>query len=170
MNEHAQENGFVDISSLKAGFMPLEDYREAHKGLPIVCHDAAILYNGGFLLVQRDNMPALGDMYVIGGRVLRGVPIIESLKQKVKEECGLEITDVKELGVARTFYMTDPFDHGKGTDNINFMFFAKGEKELKLDNLHSQPLILKPEDYPDLKVKLDPYTREILEKAMEAIG
>ena len=75
--------------------MSLEDFREAHKNLIIVCHDVFIKYNNGILLVERNNLPAKNVLWPIGGRVLRGVHTEKSLKQKVKEECNLEINSIE---------------------------------------------------------------------------
>ncbi len=171
MNEYLFENGaVVDATKLTAEFMSKEDYAKAHAHLPIVCHDVAIFYHGSVLLVRRDNLPAKGEWFVIGGRVERGVMIEDSLRRKVKAECGLEIVDVELLGVARTLFATDPFGHGKGTDTISLMYCARGRGVLKLDNFHSQPRLLKEEEFTEeVKKELPPYIIEILEKAFAAM-
>jgi len=74
MKEYHEENGrTVDISKLKAPFMPEKDYIQANKGLVTICHDIILEYNGGALLVTRDNYPAKGLLFPIGGRVKRGM-------------------------------------------------------------------------------------------------
>ena len=155
-------------SQLEAVMMSREEYATAHASLPIVCHDVAIFYHGSVLLVKRDNLPAKGEWFVIGGRVERGVMMEESLRRKVKVECGLEVVDVEFLGVARTLFATDPFGHGRGTDTINFFYVARGRGVLKLDDFHSSPRLLKEEEFTtDVKKELHPYVVEILEKAFE---
>ncbi|MFC1722855.1 hypothetical protein ACFL0V_01835 [Nanoarchaeota archaeon] len=171
MNEHHFEEGSeFDISMMKSSFMETSAYAKAHEGLCIPCHDVMIEYEGGLLLVKRLTYPVKDVLWPIGGRILRGMSILDSLKQKVKDECGLDIGDVKELGVARTFFKTDPFGHGKGTDTINIMFFAKGSGELKLNDKHYKPIILKPVDYTDgFRVGLHPYVVEMLDLAMPLV-
>ncbi len=171
MKEYAFEGGGpVDLEKLKAGFMSEEDYSKAHAGLPIICHDVLIEYKGGLLLVVRDNLPFKGELCPIGGRVKRGVPLIESLKDKVRAECNLELTDIKEVAHSRQFWETDPFGHGKGTDTFSFMFVAKGEGELKLDELHKQPMIVKPSEYGgDFRKRLHPFVRDFMDLAMPLI-
>ncbi len=167
MKEYAEENGKIfDLSNLIVRKIPYEQYEDVHKKSIIACHDIAIEYGGGILLVVRNNVPAKEELWPIGGRIERGVPIKESLKNKVKEECNLEIEDIKFLGVARTYFETDPFGHGKGTDTINIMFFGKGKGELKLDSLHKNPVILKKEEYnEEFRKRIHPYVKEILDKS-----
>ena len=165
--EFAVENGKeVMRDRLAAEFMPREDYAKAHASLPIVCHDVAIFYHGSVLLVKRDNLPANDEWFVVGGRVERGILMEESLRRKAKAECGLDLVDIQLVGVARTLFATDPFGHGKGTDTINFLYVARGRGVLKLDMFHSQPRLLKEEEFTDdFKKELHPYVMELLEKA-----
>ena len=82
----------------------------------------------------------------------------------MKKECNLELEKIIELGYARTFCETEPFGHGKGTDTINFMYFAQGKGKLKLDNLHSSPTIIKPEQYTQkFRKKLHPYVKDFMD-------
>jgi ADP-ribose pyrophosphatase YjhB (NUDIX family) len=165
MKEYKIEDGKeINVDDLKEDGLPKEFYPEAHKGLPIVCHDVFIEYNGGILFVIRDNVPAKGELWCIGGRVKKGFGMLDSLKDKTRQECGLEINDIKFLGNARTFWKTDPFRHGKGTDTINFVFYAKGTGELKLDDLHKEPQIITPEKYKIARDKLHPYMRDFMDK------
>ncbi|MFH1359128.1 MAG: NUDIX domain-containing protein [archaeon] len=162
-----EDREVVDIDDLKSEKMPKEDYIKAHKSLVIFCHDIFIEYNDGILLVIRKEFPAKGILWPIGGRVLRGYSVEDSLRLKVKEECGLEIEDIKGLGCARTFFKTDPFGHGKGTDSINFVYFAKGKGELRLDELHEKPMIVSKEKYKEIRDDLHPYIRDFMDKVIE---
>ena len=170
MKEYAQENGPVDLHKLQAPPLSTKAYTLAHQSLPILCHDVAIQYENALLLVQRDKYPLKDQYCVIGGRVKRGMSILDSLKQKVKEECGLELHHIQELGMARTFWKTDPFGHDKGTDTLNIMYFARGKGKITLDQIHSNPLLVTKEIWTSsFKKKLHPYVKEILEKAFQAM-
>ena len=165
MKEYAFEDGEeVSWSNLKAGFVSKEDYVKAHRDLIICCHDVLIRYNDGILLIVRDNVPAKNILWPMGGRVLRGVPTEESLRIKVKAECNLELKNIQYLGSARTIFSTDPFEHGKGTDTINLMYSAEGIGELKLDNLHKDPIFVTKEMYSSLRDTLHPYIRDFMDK------
>lgn|SRR3989339_690773 len=171
MNEYLIENGKkVSWKKLNTGLMSKKDYSLAHQYLVIACHDIIIEYHGGILLVVRDNLPAKDQLWPIGGRILRGMSIIDSLKKKVKEECNLEVTDIKELGWGRTGFNTDPFNHGKGTDTISIMYYGKGTGQLRLNKLHKNPTIIKKSEYtPKLRATLHPYVREMIDKALSYI-
>ncbi len=168
MKEYAVEDGKkVDLQKLVALPLPKEVYARAHQSLPIACHDVFIEYQGGILLVRRNNLPAKDKWWMIGGRVQRGIPVLESLKRKVEEECGLERDHIVELGTGRTLFNADPFGHGKGTDTINWVYFAKGNGDIKLDKLHKKPRIVKVADYTDaFRKSLHPYVRDFMDKAM----
>lgn len=170
MKEYAFENRPVDTTRLTAPRMPLADYFIASRSLVIPCHDVVIQYQDGALLVVRDNQPAKGLLFPIGGRIERGIPIEESLRRKVKEECNLDLSDIAELGYARAYFSTDSFGHGRGSDVINFMFYGKGTGELMLDNLHRDPVIVTPEMYtPEFRQSLHPYVKYMMDKAMVII-
>jgi ADP-ribose pyrophosphatase YjhB (NUDIX family) len=175
MKEYTFEDGSeVDWKQLDTGFdwnnpqnaeMSKESYVDAHKNLVISCHDVLIKYKGGILLIMRDNIPAKDILWPMGGRVLRGVPTEESLKRKIKSECGLDLENIKFLGCARTIFKTDPFGHGKGTDTMNLVYVADGIGELKLDKLHKDPLIVTREKYTsEFREGLHPYIRDFMDK------
>ncbi|HYD03357.1 MAG TPA: hypothetical protein VEC16_03595 [Alphaproteobacteria bacterium] len=176
MEEYAVEGKeIVNISKLTSPQMDKEHYIAAHKGTVIVCHDIFIKYNdpktgdAGVLLVVRKNVPAKDLLWPIGGRIQRGVKTTESLKHKVKEECSLEITHIKEIGLTRTYFETEPFGHGKGTDTINIVYFAEGNGEIKLNNLHAQPTIITKDNFSEYKNEMHPYIREYVEKCLKLI-
>lgn len=178
MKEYTIENGGnVERKKLKATPMPLENYRAAHAGLVIPCHDVFIAYpigssqpdNKGILLVRRDNDPARGELWPIGGRMLRGISCEESLERKAMEECNLRLQNIIPLGVGRTLFESDPFGHGKGTDTINLVYFAEGKGDLKLNDLHSQPTLVTPQMYTSLRDNLHPYVKEFMDLAIERL-
>ncbi|MFH1802112.1 MAG: NUDIX domain-containing protein [archaeon] len=173
MNElfecNLEEEKGTDLSKLESGNLPLEDYVAAHKNMIVPCHDIFIQYNGGILLVRRDNQPMRDTIWPIGGRIQRGVKTEDSLRLKVKQETRLDITDITFLGSARIFMHTEPFGHGKGTDNTAFVFFAVGNGNLKLDNLHKDPMIVMPSEYPRLRPELHPYVKKFMDGAIKLV-
>lgn len=172
--EYRFENGHeVDTSRLIAGGnLPLDLWVQIHQSVPIPTHDIAIEYEGGILLVNRDNVPAKDILWIMGGRMERGISTEESLRRRVKKECGLELEDpIKYLGVTREYWETDPFGHGKGTDTIGFIYFGKGRGKLALDHLHSKPIILTPEKYTaEFRRELHPRISYALDMAVPLIG
>ncbi|MBI2572231.1 NUDIX hydrolase [Candidatus Woesearchaeota archaeon] len=159
----------IQINRLQSSFLPRSDYLVAHANLVVACHDIMIQYGEGILLVKRENDPARGQYWPLGGRILKGVSIEESIRKKVKEECGLELTHIEILGFGRTMFADDPFGHGKGTDTFNIMYFGIGKGTLKLDILHSNPHIITPENFASHEKSLHPYVRDYVEKALKLI-
>lgn len=168
MQEYALENGHhIDTSKLQAGFVPSEDYKLAHPVFSFACHDIIFKLGDKYLLIERAGLPAKGILWPLGGRVLRGVPVEQSLKDRVLKESGLHLRNLTFLGVARTMFETDPLGHGKGTDTVNLMYLGEGEGDLQLDELHTLPTLFTKEEYQSrLRATLHPYVVEMLDKAL----
>ncbi|MBU2576890.1 MAG: hypothetical protein KKF50_04150 [Nanoarchaeota archaeon] len=169
MKEYAIEYGKVNTPALKARLMDLSDYKKAHEKLIILCHDVFIQYRGGILLVKRLNFPAKDMWWPLGGRIKRGMEVKDSLREKVWGEAGLKLSHLTEWGYARTLFKTDPFGHGKGTDTLNLVYFAKGRGSLSVDNLHEKPTIITPKRYKLIRKKLHPYVKDFMDKAIPLI-
>jgi ADP-ribose pyrophosphatase YjhB (NUDIX family) len=171
MNEYTEENGHKIVAAeLQTGFIPDEEYSTAHRTMCFACHDVLVHSNGKFLLVNRDNVPAKDILWPLGGRVMRGVSAEESLRNKVRKEAGIELTNIRFLGVARTLFETDPWAHDKGTDTLNLMYMADGESDIALDQLHSEPRWINAEEFKTLRPTLHPYVIEMFEKALAQNG
>jgi hypothetical protein len=161
LDEFSIEGGkTVNISELESDLLDKKIYKAAHRGLVIACHDVFINYNGKILLVYRDNFPAKDHLWPIGGRLLKGVPAEVSLKKKAYDECGLFLEDIKFLDVDRTLFKTDPFNHGRGTDSLNLVYYAIGTGKIKLNELHKEPTLIGVDKYLSIRKKLHPYVKQ----------
>jgi len=167
LKEYAIEDGKkVDLSKIKFSKKGTKEYAEGRKVMVRACHDIFIEYKGGILLVNRDDFPAKDELWSIGGGIEKGFLIEESLRKKVKEECNLELSDIKFIGTVRTFWQTDQSGHGMGVDDIVLVYFAKGKGTLKLNDLHKNPTIVNSKNYPKLRKKLHPYIKYFLDKLL----
>jgi len=167
MKEYRFENGKVNINQLESGLLDEENWKNAHQGMVISCHDVFIEYCGGILIVKRLNFPAKGILWPLGGRIKRGMVIEDSLRKKILGEANLELDSLTELGFARTYFKTDPFGHGRGTDTINFVYFGRGKGSLRLDKLHEEPTIVLPNEYQaKYNGKLHPYVKDFMDLAI----
>ncbi|HYD03358.1 MAG TPA: NUDIX domain-containing protein [Alphaproteobacteria bacterium] len=167
MKEYAIEYFPVDLSKLTAERVSDEKYKEMHQNSVIPCHDVYIrhTYNNkdGILLVQRKGKPAKDLFWPIGGKLLRGVPTLESLNKKSLEECNLQLEDIVEIDNSRQFWQTDPFGHGRGTDTTSTIYYAKGKGELKLNDLHAKPTIITPKEYQLYRNSFHKYVKEAMD-------
>lgn len=67
--------------------------------MPIPCVDLLVEdENGRILMIKRANEPAKGQWWFPGGRVNFLETREQAAKRKLKEECGLEALQVKEMG------------------------------------------------------------------------
>ncbi|MGK7393686.1 MAG: NUDIX domain-containing protein [Candidatus Cyclobacteriaceae bacterium M3_2C_046] len=153
----------LSLKQLKSELLPASVYQPAHQGLVLFCHDVFIAYQDGILLILRNNEPASDILWPLGGRVERGMSALKSLRLRIKKEAGLELEQIEELGWARTYFKTDPFGHGHGTDSVNQVFFAHGIGDLQLDQDHHAPTIVKEQDFVGMKSALHPYVSDYLE-------
>lgn len=167
LKEYWIEHGPVPPTLLQADLLPLETYRHSHQGLVLCCHDVVIWHEGAMLLIRRKNHPAKDILWPIGGRMARGFSCEESLRQRVRSECQLELTRIEYIGTGRTTFQTDPFGHGHGTDSLNLMYVAWGEGRLVLDDLHESPTWVRPGDYTaEFREGLHPYVQDMMDAAM----
>jgi perosamine synthetase len=126
-----------------------ELYQEIHKNLPISCADIVLkTYDGGFVLIKRGNEPLEGEWWVLGGRIKKNETIENAARRKIREDVGIEITDVTKIaGGYETIFEKDPFGHGEGTHTINNLFTAEiSDEELKkitVDKLISEFKVFK---------------------------
>ncbi|MEM1135517.1 MAG: NUDIX domain-containing protein [Bacteroidota bacterium] len=172
MKEYLFEDGQpVDIKKLEADLLPHTVYEKSHAGLVQFCHDILVEYNGGILLVKRTKKPATDILWSLGGRVRRGMSTQDSAILKVKEESNLEVVEITFIDFARTFFQTDPFEHGRGTDTVNALYFAKASGKLQLDNLHTTPIFIAKNDYTEaFRSKLHPYMRDFMDKVIPKLN
>jgi colanic acid biosynthesis protein WcaH len=97
-------------------------YQQIHSSMPIPCVDAVIIHDGQVLLGQRNNKPAQGQWWLPGGRVRKGETLQAAITRKVKEETGLNLETIKQIGTGETIFPDGPF--GEPTHTINTYFLA----------------------------------------------
>lgn len=90
--------------------IPLEQYREILKVLPILCVDImAQNSKGEYLLIKRANEPKKDVWWVIGGRVLKGETLLQAAMRKVREETGLKPSHMRLVGCFELVDGVNPF-------------------------------------------------------------
>jgi len=79
--------------------IPEDIYEQIVHLMPIPCVDLLVEdEKGRILLIQRANEPAKGQWWFPGGRVHYLETREQTAKRKLKEECGLDALQVKEMG------------------------------------------------------------------------
>lgn len=106
-------------------------YEKITEVLPIVCVDGFIIKNFEILLLKRKKYPAINEWWVPGGRVLKNEILTDSILRKVKEETGLTVKIIKQIGVTETIF------EKKHTINICYLLELK-EGNVRIDSDHSE--------------------------------
>lgn len=105
--------------------IPEDKYMQIIEVLPILCVDIIIKnYKGEHLLIQRAREPLKGQWWVIGGRVLKGETLKNAAIRKIKEETGLDLTDVKLAGYYEDTFETNPFGSSTPLHSVSVVFLA----------------------------------------------
>ena len=105
-------------------------YSKVVKSIPIACVDILIKNKDNkLLLVKRQNNPAKNCWWLPGGRVKHGEKREDTAKRKAKEECGLRIHKLTNLGTFEIFFKNHK------AHSITTVYAAKtmGEKHVQLD-------------------------------------
>jgi colanic acid biosynthesis protein WcaH len=119
--------------------IPWTLYRQILETMPIPCIDIAIVANGAALLVLRQDMPAKGQWWVPGGRVLKGETMREAAARKAREEVGIECHVGPIIHTAETIFPDGP--DGIPVHSINscfFMYPVSAEFAVRLDDHHGE--------------------------------
>jgi ADP-ribose pyrophosphatase YjhB (NUDIX family) len=89
--------------------------------MPIVCVNAIIFDDDErFLLVKRATSPIQGELWLPGGRILKGEHVEETLTRKVLEETGLNCEVIGLVSVSSTI-----FSSGHHTVDLNFVLHRR---------------------------------------------
>jgi len=118
--------------------IPLELYKQIHSVMPMPCVDIILKRKGEILLVKRVNKPVEGQWWFPGGRVLKGETREAAVIRKSKEEIGVDVKILMELGTDDTIFENDgPFGETTHTINTVYLVEVDGNKDFSLDSQHS---------------------------------
>src|SRR6266404_5126884 len=77
-------------SSERPGKLSPEDFETVIRLTPLVSIDLVVRHKERFLLGRRNNQPAKGDLFVLGGRVWKGETIEDAFRFTTETELGLD--------------------------------------------------------------------------------
>jgi colanic acid biosynthesis protein WcaH len=73
-------------------------YSKIKSKVPLPCVDLLVIHNGKLLLMLRNNQPAKDLWFTPGGRVYRGELLEQTVQRVLKQETGLEVLKVEQIG------------------------------------------------------------------------
>ena len=91
---------------------------------PLLAADAVILFQGGIVLIKRENPPYQGCFALPGGFVEIGETVESAAQREAKEETGLEIELIGLVGI-----YSDPKRDPRG-HIVSAAFLARGKATL----------------------------------------
>lgn len=84
--------------------IPNKLYKKIVELVPILCVDVILTYKDQYLLVKRATEPLKDEWWIVGGRALKGEKTIDAARRKCKEEVGLNVSQLKMVGVYEDSY------------------------------------------------------------------
>ena len=106
------------------------EYERIISVFPRVCVDIFVEdSHGHVLLLKRTNEPAIGQWWFPGGRVHIGETRFEAARRKLREECGIQAPELKELGSFDLFFDVGHIQH----HDVTIVF--------KLELSHAIPIV-----------------------------
>lgn len=116
--------------------LPLSEYSEVVRKIPILCVDGIIQNEKGqYLLVKRKNEPFKGQWWVPGGRVLKGETVEEAFRRKMMEELGIAVKIIGPAGYYENGSLKSPWTGRDEIHCVSIVFFATPlSLDIKLDD------------------------------------
>ncbi len=119
-------------------FVPEALFSSFLEHMPQVCVELVFEAEVGILLAKRTIEPRI--WFWPGGRLYKGEQLEEAAHRFAREELGLEITIVDQLGPYSHFWPESPAEGSPSRHTVNHVFYvtpATEEFEITLDDQHS---------------------------------
>lgn len=116
--------------------LALDEYRRVLSTMPIVCVDCLVVdEKREFLLVKRKNEPLKGEYWVPGGRVFKGEQLADAVHRKMREEIGVDVEIVRNVGFFEEFYDKTLEGAEGGLHSISIVYLVRLKShDIKLDD------------------------------------
>lgn len=119
--------------------IPWPLYRQIIESVPIACVDIALVDNGHVLLVRRRDAPAKGQLWLPGGRVMKGEMLRHAAARKAREEVGVDCHVGPIIHTAETIFEDGPDGVAIHSINACFFLFARHSVDhIQLDDHHDE--------------------------------
>lgn len=165
-NAQTNHHIFCDIVVGKS-LCPKEQYARAVDCLPICCVDVFVFNRRtqDYFMVLRKQKPAQHAWWYLGGRLFKGESFFDCAVRKAKDEAGLTITPVAELGVYATIFPDSEWDCQTHTVNIGVLALLEEEAGIVLDTNHEQSAWVNIGTVPE-----NPYLNSLYKKAVSYLN
>ena len=147
--------------------IPNDLYAKIVEHMPILCVDVLVHDGkGNVLLVKRNQEPAKGKWWFVGGRVLKGERLPDCVKRKCHEEVGLEVYNIQSLATHEFFWGIGA--QGCPTHTVPLVYSAQAD-DLGIVQVDSTSDEFKVADADEILFngEYDDYVRDVLEEWLE---
>jgi len=109
------------VTSRRDKTIPEALYAKILDVMPIPCADAVLVSGKHFLLGKRNNRPAKGKWFLIGGRVQKGELLSDAIQRHIAREIGVKRMTIKKQLTTRETIFKDSAQ-GPASHSINTVF------------------------------------------------
>lgn len=106
--------------------------------LPQTSVELVVEHENRVLVAKRRNEPAKGEWFVPGSRLYKGERFTEAVDRIAREELGIEVTPVRQLGAFNHFWSSGAFPEVSKTHTVNVVYHVRPEDptQIQLDDQH----------------------------------
>jgi len=109
--------------------IPEEEYTLIVEKTPLCCVDLIIVKDKKVLVVKRKNKPAQGVYWFPGGRVHKNEKLKDAVLRKARQEVGVDVEIIKNIGAFETIFPDSNFSNKTGTHSINSVFLVSPKSD-----------------------------------------
>ncbi|WP_367175840.1 NUDIX domain-containing protein [Haloarcula rubripromontorii] len=119
-------------------FIPQETFATCLDNMPQPCVDLVVEYEGGILLTRRQKEPAKGEWFWPGSRLYKGERLDDAAHRIAREELGLNLVTVEQLGISEHFWETSAVDgvDTRHTIPVVYRVEPEGDQSVTLGEQH----------------------------------
>lgn len=133
-------------------------YKRFVEEMPIVCVDVLIHSGSDILFILRNQEPAKGKWWVVGGSMKKNETMEQCAIRKCKEEVGLDVVIERRIGVYDAFF--DTGSQGCSTHTVCVTFLARSVGDINdfiIDSTSDDGIVANAKD-----LVLDWYIKRLL--------
>lgn len=117
-----------------------EDFAHVIKNAPLIAIDLIIEKDGKYLLGKRNNEPAKGYLFTVGGRIMKNERMPDAFARVARDEIGreLSIANAEPLGVCTHLYDNNMFNKDYGTHYVVLPYKISIDFDVLIDSQHEE--------------------------------
>lgn len=143
--------------------IPEDVFGQCLAHLPQACVELVLERDGAVLLARRTNEPAKGEWFWPGSRLYKGERLEDAARRVGREELGIEVELVEQVGVYSHFWETSSVAGTDSRHTVNVVYHVRpvaDDPVIELDDQH--------DDYRFVE-SVDPEFHEYVRRYLQAV-